>query len=79
MAKPSWIWLGLPLAVAWPTYFWLVFRQTILLAQADPSSDTGLAFGYKFLVWVWGPALVLVTIAFFIAVFVSSSRRLGGY
>jgi hypothetical protein len=61
-SKARWLWLSFALATVWAYYTATLLRQIRLLETVAPASDTGVSFGYGFLVRFCGPALFLLTL-----------------
>ena len=62
------------LATAWVVVLSLIVRQRYLLQAVDPHSDTGVSFGYVFLLGFVTPALLGISILV-ACVFAWKSRR----
>ena len=74
ISKPRYLWLWITLTGAWISYGSLLLAQILRLQAADPQSDTGLSFGYHFLVRFCGPALLVITLMFVGVVFVANRK-----
>ncbi len=73
-SNARWLWLSCVLAAAWAIYAVTLLKQVRLLTTVDPIVDTGVAFGYEFLVRICGPALLILTLAAIVAVTVFNAR-----
>jgi hypothetical protein len=54
-------------ATLWSVLAALIIRQRYMLNKADPMSDTGLSFGYTFLVQIAAPGLLAITLVVMVA------------
>jgi hypothetical protein len=62
MRKPIQIALIIGTALLWIALAFLIVRQWHLLDVADPMRDTGISFGYGFLIQFAAPAMLVLTV-----------------
>ena len=77
ISQLRYLWLWIALATAWVCYGFLLVAQMLRLRTADPTADTGLSFGFAFLLRVVGPALLVATLVYMVLMFIRQ-RKTGG-